>query len=480
MADILITGGAVITMDPQRRVIEDGAVAIEADRIVAVGPRQEVEDAHSAGRVIQAQRKVIMPGLIDGHAHAGHALVKTIGHGAGATWSSTVDYIYAEGTDEEFWHAEALLASLDRLKNGTTCGVTYFGGGTMVMRVDEPVYATRHCEAVQQLGIREFLAVGPSNPPYPRQYARWDNGNSHTYMVDFDRYMRTTEEIIRRWHGEAGGRIHVSVMSPTQNPARSPYSETLMEDLRAQARAAKDLAEKYGLILTQDGHDTGTVKFAHQQLGILGPDVLLSHSTGLTEEEVRICAETDTRIAHNPSSGNSYPSRCPVPQLLDAGVTVALGSDAAAPDMNYDMFRHMYVCMRQHRAEYRDGAYMPPGKVLEMATIDAAHALGLDDQIGSLEAGKKADVILVDMNKPHLYPLNMPVHRVVGFANGQDVDTVVVDGRVLMQGRVVTAVNEEAVLQRAQAASEAMLERTGLRFRLDIQEGFWGHSKYPA
>ena len=119
-------------------------------------------------------------------------------------------------------------------------------------------------------------------------------------------------------------------MSPTQNPARSPYSETPIEDLKAQARAAKDLAEKYGLILTQDGHDTGTVKFAHQQLGILGPDVLLSHSTGLTEEEVRICAETDTRIAHNPSSGNSYPSRCPVPQLLDAGVTVALGSDAAA------------------------------------------------------------------------------------------------------------------------------------------------------
>ena len=222
MADILITVGAVITMDPQRRVIGDGAVAIEADRIVAVGPRQEVEDAHSAGRVIQAQRKVIMPGLIDGHAHAGHALVKTIGHGAGATWSSTVDYIYAEGTDEEFWHAEALLASLDRLKNGTTCGVTYFGGGTMVMRVDEPVYADRHCEAVQQLGIREFLAVGPSNPPYPRQYARWDNGTSHTFMVDFDRYMPPTEEIIRRWHGEAGGRIHVSVMAPTQNPARYP------------------------------------------------------------------------------------------------------------------------------------------------------------------------------------------------------------------------------------------------------------------
>ena len=265
----------------------------------------------------------------------------------------------------------------------------------MVMRADDPVYADRHCEAVGQiLGIREFLAVGPSNPPYPRQYARWDNGNSQTYMVDFERYMRTTEEIIRvRWHGEAGGRIHVSVMSATQNPARSPYRETPLEELRAEARAVKDLAiEKYGLILTQDGHDTGTVKFAHEQLGILGPDVLLSHSTGLTEEEVRICAETDTRIAHNPSSGNSYPSRCPVPQLLDAGVTVALGSDAAGPDMNYDMFRHMYVCMRQHRAEYRDGAYMPPGKVLEDGDHRRGSCTGLgrrDWVVGGREEGRR-------------------------------------------------------------------------------------------
>ena len=168
-----------------------------------------------------------------------------------------------------------------------------------------------------------------------------------------------------------------------------------------------------------------------------------------------------------------------MPQLLDAGVTVALGSDAASPDMNYDMFRHMYVCMRQHRAEHRDGAYMPPGKVLEMATIDAARALGLDDEIGSLEPGKKADVILIDMEQPHLYPLNMPVHRIVNFGSGHDVDTVIVNGKVLMQGRAVQSLNESEVLRRAQTATDVMLERTGLRSRLGIQEG-WGRSKYPC
>tara|TARA_Y100000590_G_scaffold273556_1_gene307158 strand:+ start:7790 stop:9232 length:1443 start_codon:yes stop_codon:yes gene_type:complete len=479
MADILITGGTIVTMDPNRRVIDDGAIALEADRIVAVGSREEVESNHKSDRVIDAAKNVILPGLIDGHGHAGHALVKTIGHGPTGMWGDIVDYVYAEGTDEEFWYADALLSSVDRLKNGTTCGVTYFGGGTMIMRTNKPVYADKHCDAVTQVGIREFIAVGPSNPPYPRKYVSWSSGAMESQMVNFDQYIKTSEEIINNWHDKGSGRIQVSIMSPTINPSRDPYKEMSVRDIKDQAKRARDLAYKYDLIFTQDGHDTGTVEFAHRELGILGPKSLLSHSTGLTEEEINICSETDTKIAHNPSSGNSYPSRCPVPELLDSGVTVALGSDGSGPDMNYDMFRHMYVCMRQHRGEQRDGAYMPPGKVLEMATIDAAHALGLGDQIGSLEVGKKADLILIDMNKPHLYPLNMPVHRVVGFANGQDVDTVIVDGQVLMRNRRLTVIDEQAVLEQSQSATELMLKRTGLHSKLEIQPGFWGSSRYP-
>ena len=148
--------------------------------------------------------------------------------------------------------------------------------------------------------------------------------------------------------------------------------------------------------------------------------------------------------------------------------------------MNYDMFRHMYSCMRQHRAQFGEGAYIPPGKALEMATIDGARALGMESEIGSLEPGKKADLILVDMDKPHLYPLNMPVHRLTNFAGGQDVDTVIVDGKVLMQGRVVSTVDESEVLARAQQATDTMLERTGLQSSLGMGEGFWGKSRYPG
>ena len=168
-----------------------------------------------------------------------------------------------------------------------------------------------------------------------------------------------------------------------------------------------------------------------------------------------------------------------MPELIDAGVNVILGSDGTAPDRSYDMFRHMFQCMRHHRANYYDAQYMPPGKVLEMATIDAARGLGLGDEIGSLEAGKKADIILVDMYRPHLYPTNMPVHRVVCFANGNDVDTVIVDGVVLMEGRAVRSVDEGEVLELAQRETDAMLDRMGIRDLTAIPDGFWGRSRLP-
>ena len=478
MADILISGGTVITMDQQRTLIDDGAVVIAGDRILDVGTRTEMQAKHGPDQVIDATHKVVMPGLIDGHGHAGHGLLKTIGTGPSGAWWRACETIYAEGSDERFWYADALLSSLERLKCGTTCGVSFLGGGDSVMRTDDPVFGGLHCEAVEKVGIRNFLAVGPRRPPFPREYVRWDGTARNETTVTFDDQMKTCETLIRRWHNKADGRIHICMTLPVHNPARQSLGQAALDEARAHARVVRALSRDHGVLFTQDEHTTGTVKYAHEQLDILDPDTLLSHATGLTEEEIAICAETDTKIAHNPSSGYSIRARCPVPELLDAGVTVMLGSDGAAPDRSYDMFRHMFQCMHYQRTHYRDPNYLPPGKVLEMVTIDAAKALGLEGELGSLEPGKKADVILVDMFKPHIYPLNMPVHRVAYFANGSDVDTVIVNGRVLMQGRRVKTVEEAEVLELAQEATEEALDRTHLRGLLETPEGFWGHSRY--
>ena len=251
MADILITGATVITMDPERRVIEDGAVAIVGDRITAVGSRAEIEAAHSAPTVIDASRMVCLPGLVDVHGHAGHALVKTMDHDSFTRWRQTVELIYAEGVDEEFWYAEASLAALERLKFGTTTGLSYFGGGRMLIRTDDPVYAERHCEAVAAVGIREFLAVGPCLPSLPSTLCPVGRGQQErAYLADFDRQMATTEDIVNRWNGGADGRINVCMTSSTMNMSRPPYAGpadgrpegrgSSRERLGGQARCAAD------------------------------------------------------------------------------------------------------------------------------------------------------------------------------------------------------------------------------------------------
>lgn len=477
-ADILITNGTIITMDAARRVLENAAIAVVDDRIEDIGPTEEIEAAFTARQVIDASGNVVMPGLIDGHGHAGHGLVKSLGTDTGE-WYGATETIYAQGSTEAFWRADALLTAVERLRFGVTTGLAYFGGGDSVMRTDDPRYGDAYLEAIGEVGVRWVLAVGPRRPPFPRTYAHWDGDAPTEVQVSFDRQLEVTEDLIERWHGQADGRINIAVMFPTHHPERERLNQTELQDLIRRTRATRDISREHGLLFTQDGHTTGTVKFAHEVLGILGPDALLSHSTELTDEEIEICAETDTRIVHNPSAIASIRGRCPATELMEAGVTVMLGSDGVAPDRSYDMFRHMFQAMRYHRFHFRDPDVLPAGKVLEMATIDAARALGMENEIGSLEPGKKADIVLIDMRRPHLYPPNMPLYRVAYFANGNDVETVIVNGEVLMLDREVQTVNESDVLEMAQREIEAAMERTGLQHLTATPPSFWGSNGSP-
>jgi 5-methylthioadenosine/S-adenosylhomocysteine deaminase len=477
MADILITNGIVVTMDPTRRVIEDGAVAITGDRIVAVGTTAEIMAAHKAPKIIDASRKIVMPGMIDAHAHAGHGFIKTLGGGRGDLWYEACGYTYTQGSSPEFWRAEAQLAALERLRFGVTTGVSLLGGGDTILRTDDPVYGDAHCDGVVEVGTRSFVAVGPTRPPHPLTYGTWENGKANTYPVSFERQFATCQSLIKTWHGSHGQRINIALITPTlREEHHQELSKDDMDKAIAQSRQVSQHARENGLVFTQDGHTTGSVAFAHG-LGILGPEALLSHSTGLTADEIAICADTDTKIAHNPSAVASVLARCPAIELMDAGVTVAIASDATAPDRSGDMFRHMQQAMHYHKTFFKDPKILPPGKALEMVTIDAARALGREKEIGSLEVGKKADIVLVDLARPHLYPLHMPVFRLVCFANGNDVSSVIVDGKLLMEDRTVLSVNESKVLYTAHAEAELMLDRGNFRALLEPLPTFWGHTR---
>lgn len=480
VVDLLILHGTIITVDPQRRVIDDGALAVRGDRIIDIGPSEALEPRYRAHKTLDARRKAVLPGFVDAHAHAGHGLLKTMGGGDGAAWTEACRVIYTTASDDDFWYAEARLAALERLRCGTTTGVCLLGGGDDIMRVDDPRYATRHGDAIEEAGTRSMLAVGPSQPPAPRVYAQWNGHQRQDIEVGWERMHASCEAIVATQHGRAGGRVNIAITLPVYRPEHDPGQKVHLDLFKRQAKQYGDLARRHGLSFTQDGHRAGSLQIAHEELGLLGPRSFMSHSIDLREGDIRACLQTGTSIVHNPSAIMSIRGRCPAPELIDAGVNVALGSDGIAPDRSYDMFRHMWQAMHYHRRHFRDAGVLPHGKVLEMATIDAAKAIGMDDQIGSLEIGKKADIIFVDLFKPHLMPLNMPLYRITCFASGSDVCTTIVDGRILMEDYQVRTLNEGEVLEGAQQATERMLDRSGLRHLLDTPANFWRSPHYQG
>ncbi len=477
--DLLVSGGTVITMDPMRRVIEDGAVAVTGDRIVAVAPSRELAGI-SAGRTIDATGRIVVPGLIDAHGHAGHSLLKTIAGDTPGLWGQVVTSVYFHFVTPDFWYAEGRLSALERLKFGVTCGLSVVGSQP---RSDDPRFAGAHARAYAEAGLRCVVAVGPCNPPWPRPASIWDGGVRKVGTFTFEDALTGAGRVIDLWHGAASGRIRVYltpfVIVPsldTSGPTPADKSPSLTSFDREQSRRVREVARHYGVRIHSDAFGGMVRLAAGDPHALLGPDVSLQHCTGLSGEEIRILADTDTRVGHAPMSGSLVKARCPVPELIQAGVTVALVTDGTSPRTTFDLLPQMRAAIRLQQLHFQDMFVMPAGKALEMITIDAARALGLDSEIGSLEAGKKADVVLIDARQPHLQPAFMPVHRLVHEAAGQDVETVIVDGRILMEGRRVIDQSESDIFEQAGREARLVIDRAGLEPFMNPPAQFWSHA----
>ncbi|MEY8828698.1 amidohydrolase family protein [Sedimentitalea sp. XS_ASV28] len=474
--DTLLIGGTVITMDPARRVIENGAVAVSGGLITAIGTATELGEHVQAAEVIDVAGHVVFPGLIDVHAHAGHGLIKTMGMHGDDRWEAICGEVYTQVSPPEFWYAEARLAALERLRFGVTTGVSLLGGGDTIMRSDHPDYAAAHCRGVLEVGTRSVVAIGPTRTPHPLTYADWNGGVQRPYQVSFEQQFDTSKAVVEDFHNSHAGRISIAMLYPVlrdeheRDMAAKDYAAAC-----AQSRAVRAYSREKGVIFTQDGHWRGSIRRA-AALGLLGPDALLSHCINLHDDEIALVAETDTKIAHNPSANASIAGRCPATEIMEIGGCVALGSDATAPDRSGDMFRHMQQAMHYHRRHFRDADVLPIGKVLDMCTIDGAKALGMEDRLGSLEVGKAADIVTLDLARPHLQPGNMPVHRLVCFANGNDVSNVMVGGEMVLRGARATRLDEAEVLRDAASEAALMIERMGSAEDLALPADFWGQS----
>jgi 5-methylthioadenosine/S-adenosylhomocysteine deaminase len=333
-------------------------------------------------------------------------------------------------------YAGALLGCLEMIKSGTTCFA------------DQYFYMEDVARAVEEAGLRGVLSRGiiELDDPEKREMT-----------------IREGERLVKNCHGMANGRI-LTMFGPHSAYTCSP--ECLMQ--------VKELAKKYRVGIhthiseAQDEVDKIFKRYGKRpvehldSIGFLGPEVLAAHCVWLTAREIEIFHRRGVKPVHNPVSNMKTASGvAPVPEMLGAGIPVALGTDGAASNNSLDMFREMKFAALLNKVHKLDPTVVPARAVLEMATINGAIALGLQGEIGSLEVGKKADVVLVDMKKPHLAPLHNVISHLVYSTVGSDVDTVIVDGEVLMREDRVLTLDEDEILERAQKASDDLLARGG-------------------
>lgn len=471
---MMIVHGSILTMDKRRRIIEDGAVCIDDRRILDVGTSEELLGFYEAKCVIDARKKVVMPGLIDTHGHP-FGLIKAIGeHVDTKDWVRMRHFSEFRGQNEESFYIEGLLSAIERLKFGTTFGLTLFN------RVDDPVFASMNAEAVQKVGIRGIIAIGPLLDRWPKIFSKWEKDNRFDRLVDLDEIYKVCERFLTKWPKKDKNKVFGWL--GTSNLGSIKESEKITVDAHMEL---SQMAHEFDVGITTHASG-GDVEQSYKNYNILGPNTLLVHCPGLSDKEIQLLKITDTNVSHNPSvigfmasSSTDGPTWPPIVEMIDSGIIVGLGTDGPSGRITtFDMFREIKLAMMIQRLRMRDRWVMPPGKVLEMATVDAARVLGMETEIGSLEPGKRADIIIVDMYKPHLVPIYMIPYRLTYEAQGQDVDTVIVDGEVIMENRVVKTVDEEMVLEQAQNEAERIIEKCGLGPYMKLAKNFWGQTRY--
>ncbi len=455
---LLINKGTLVTVDRERRIIKDGAVAIDGDRIIAVGKSDEVQQEFRAERTINARDKLVLPGLVDAHMH----LVQTLSRGVADdvdlySWLYDRVFPFESSLSEEEAYLSALLGCMEMVRTGTTCFAD--PGGNQIESAPR---------AIEQAGLRGIIAWRGVDTTVDEKRPIATPVKASTEEV-----VTRNEALFKRFNGTAQGRIRVWFGLADCRAA----SERLIVRTAEKARELGTMVEIH-IAGTEECvrhviEHQGTTEIKYlQRLGVLGPDMLIIHAGWITAEEVPIIKEYDIKVCHCPGASmhGAYGScsQGKFPELLEAGVTVALGVDSATANNSLDMFRAMYQAATCHKEARLHPSLVSPEQSLEMATINGARALRWEDEIGSLEVGKKADLILVDVSGPHWLPRQdfSLIPNLVYSGSGADVNTVIIDGAIVMEGREMKTVDEERVLAEVQKAGRQVLKRTGLEDKL--------------
>jgi cytosine/adenosine deaminase-related metal-dependent hydrolase len=438
----------LITVDDQRRIIQDGSILIDGSRITRVGKASELARL-GADRVIDARHMVVTPGFFNGHMHISYAhCVRGIFPDDQGSPLKHVFALQAAMTEEEE-HATTLLGLLELVKNGNVCfldpGSTKFPDACL--------------QAYEDAGIRVVIGECVIDQDSPLALPRYPTNEA----------IARTAVYVKKWDGRLNGRMRAWAM---------PFSaETCTPQLIV---ASKRIADETGTGLTlhhnsgaaarkeyQTKHGTTPTGYL-EKIGALGPNVVLAHVLGIGDDEIDAIARTGTAVAMCPSTAakgaRGVGEHGRMPELLARGVRIALGCDSPNNSNYLDLVRAMNMAAVQYKDARQDMRQIPAETAVEMATRLGAAALGLGDTLGSIEAGKKADLVLFDTQRPEWQALFNPINNLVYNADGRSVHTVLIDGRVVVDAYRQSFVDEARLFARVQEIGEGLQARTGITF----------------
>ncbi len=491
LVDTLIEGGYVISMNEADDVCDPGTIAIRDGWIVEVGPVEDLRRRYDAEHRIDGRRMAVLPGLIDTYGHAGHGLIRAVWH-ARHGWPP--GEVYFDATTPEWWYADARLAAVERLRFGTTTAASIVGATPS--RCDDPVYALRTAAGYRDVGIRCVLGVGPPDPFFPHLPEPWTgqhfdgvswSSRDFTYEDALENAIAVIGELSSYGSDKVRGALHPPYLMGRFTRRANlghDYSTADVSRMIEIADEIRGLADQLDVQIHTHLF-RGSVEFALRHFGeervgrLLGPNVVIAHANGLKVDEVKIVGATRSNVATAPSTAeNVLDGYAPVVELLEAGANVAISTDGSAPRFSFDLWKDIPRAMWHQWIAHGSQAVLPPGKALRMVTIDAARALNWDDEVGSLEAGKRADVVLVNLNQPHLTPQMHVPNLLAFYATGLDVDTVLIDGEIRLQGGQPVGFDFEEILASAREEAEGVARRVDLSRFIAMDRAYWRGPRY--
>jgi len=476
MADLVITNGTVVTMNDDREIIEDGAIVVEGNEIVDIGPTDRIGEEYTATDRIDASNHAVLPGFISTHVHVSGILLRGLGNYRNLyDWLLNVKRPGTSAMDAEDHAIAAALYSAEALSTGLTTFVenaTGSGGGYDASLL-EGKFDVYDAAGVRNIYAYAFADKAPSQEfvESAGDIAMGEPEVNHVLpdetVADTQEALDTVESLIERYHGTADGR---------QSVWPAPYLATIVTP--EGLAGAYELAEKYDVMTTthtaEDAYNEQSRRLSSveylRNAGYLGKRTLLGHCVQVSEADIRTLAVTDTKVAHNTLANCALGSGiAPVPTMVNYGVTVAMGTDNVPNSDTVNMFKDMEIAAHIHKGHNRDAGAITAEKVLEMATIDAARAIGREDSLGSLEAGKLADIVMLDLDRINLTPRTYLPAALVYQTRGCEVDTVVCNGEIVYDdGRVPGLDGLYDDLQATAAeASANVIERAGLGSQRD-------------